>query len=217
MNSQTAVAYQKIKDMIFHLELLPGTRIPEMQISARLNISRTPVHDALLWLESERLVTITPNKGAAVSQFDEKQIRDIGAIRLTQDILAAQLASYYGSASDFDELEQMAELCEEAAAKGDVYHRIQTDMDFHIAITQLSRNSVLMDLQHAIYQQVHLIQVSQYTDIQQSLIQIHHHRPIIAAIRSGDMAQMRRLICQHVKDFYHLDPYVLRCCGLDSE
>ena len=90
--------------MIFRMELLPGTRIPELQISAKLSISRTPIHDALRRLESEGLVTINQNRGATVSCFSEEEIREIGAIRLCQDILSSQLASYYGSAADFDQL-----------------------------------------------------------------------------------------------------------------
>ena len=145
--------------------------------------------------------------------YTEDEIKEIGAIRLSQDILAAQLASYYGSASDFERLSRLADECEEAASKGDVYKRIQTDMDFHMAITNISGNSFLINQQYAIYQQVHLIQVSQYTDVQQSLIQIHHHRPIIEAIRKGDLDETRSLICQHIKDFYRIDPYLLRCYG----
>ena len=211
ISSQSSVAYEQIKNMILRMELLPGMRIPELQISNKLSISRTPIHDALRRLESEGLVTISHNKGAVVTRFSEDEIKQIGALRLSQDILAAQLASYYGSASDFEKLSRLADECEEAASKGDVYKRIQTDMDFHMAITSISKNPFLINQQYAIYQQIHLIQVSQYTDVQQSLIQIHHHRPIIEAIRKGDLEEIRSLICQHIKDFYRIDPYLLKC------
>ena len=199
--------------MIFRMELLPGTRIPELQISAKLSISRTPIHDALRRLAAEGLVTIGPNRGAAVRCFSDDEIKEIGAIRLTQDILSAFLASYYGSASDFDQLDRMADTCEQAAASGDVYGRIRADDDFHLEIANISRNAQLIRQQYAIYQQVHLIQVSKYTDIEHSLIQIHHHKPIIAAIRGRDLDEIRALTCEHIKDFYGIDPYLLKCYG----
>lgn len=211
MSSQREIAYQKIKDMIFHMELLPGTRVTESQIAAQLSISRTPIHDALRSLEAEGFVTIEPNRGATVTRFTDAETREIGTIRLIQDILSAQLAAYYGSAADFDRLNQMAEVCEETAAKGDVYGRIRTDIEFHLEIANISRNTRLIRQQQAIYQQIHLIQISQYVDISRSLSQIHHHRPIIAAIRNNDQAQLRLLICEHSKDFYKLDPYILKC------
>lgn len=203
--------------MIFRMELLPGARIPELQISSKLCISRTPIHDALRRLESEGLVTIGPNRGAAVTCFSDDEVKEIGTIRLSQDILAAELASYYGSASDFDQLDRQVAACETAAAKGDIYERIRLDIDFHLAISKISGNSRLINQQYAIYQQIHLIQVSKYTDVEHSLIQIHHHKPIVVAIRSGNLDAARTLICQHVKDFYRIDPYLLKCYGSDSE
>ncbi len=195
------------------MELLPGTRIPELQISAKLSISRTPIHDALRRLESEGLVTINQNRGATVSCFSEEEIREIGAIRLCQDILSSQLASYYGSAADFDQLLHLAEVCEEAAARGDVYGRIQTDCDFHLAIAQISGNTRLISQQQTIYQQIRLIQISQYVDVAHSLVQIHHHKPIVEAIRNGETDKLRELFCEHLKDFHHLDTYIIKCCG----
>ena len=150
MSNQSEAAYRQIKEMILHMELLPGTRIPEMQIASRLSISRTPIHDALRRLEAEGLVRIGANRGASVTQFTQEEIREIGTVRMVQDILAAQLAAYYGSASDFDHLEQMAGDCETAASRGDVYGRIQTDMDFHLEITRLSRNNRLLSQQYAL-------------------------------------------------------------------
>ncbi len=211
IRSQSAAAYQQIKDMIFRLELLPGARIPELQVAAKLSISRTPVHDALRRLESEGLVTIGHNRGATVTCFTDDEIKEIGVIRLSQDILSAQLAAYYGSASDFDDLYHMAGACEAAAAKGDIYGRIRKDCDFHLAITKISGNSRLINQQYALYQQIYLIQVSKYTDIEHSLLQIHHHKPIVSAMCNGNLENARTLICQHLKDFYRLDPYILKC------
>ena len=217
MSSQSEAAYRQIKDMIFRMELLPGVRVPELQISAKLSISRTPIHDALRRLESEGLVTIGHNRGATVTGFTDGEIKEIGAVRLSQDILSAQLASYYGSAAEFDRLYRLADACGEASAKGDVYGRIRTDSDFHLAIAQISGNSRLISQQYAVYQQIHLIQISKYIDVEHSLIQIHPHRPIVSAIRSGELEEVRMLICQHIKDFYHIDPYLLKCYGGTAE
>ncbi|SDX31200.1 GntR family transcriptional regulator [Eubacterium barkeri] len=213
MSSQSAIAFRKIKDMIFHMELLPGRRISEPQISAKLSISRTPIHDALRQLASEGLVTIGPNRGAVVTEFTDEQIQEIGTIRLSQDILSAKLAAYYGSAADFEQLNRLAEDCEAAAGKGDIYHRITADNAFHLEIARISGNAQLHKQQYALYQQIHLIQISKYTDIEDSLVQIYHHQPIIQAIRMGDLTQASQLICTHVKDFYHIDPYLMKCYG----
>lgn len=193
------------------MELLPGEPIPELQIAAKLSISRTPVHDALRHLVSEGLVTIGSNRRAAVACYSEDEISQIGAVRLSLDILSAQLASYYGSASDFDKLNELAIACEEASTSGDISGRIRMDADFHLAISMISGNTRLINLQYATYQQIHLIQVAKYTDIEHSLAQISHHKPLIAAIRDRDLDETRDLICDHIKEFYRIDPYILKC------
>lgn len=199
------------------MELLPGVKISEPQISTKLSISRTPIHDALRKLAAEGLVKIDRNRGATVAQFSDEEIREIGTIRLSQDILSAQLAAYYGSAADFERLYHLADVCEEAAVKGDVYGRIKADNDFHLEISRISGNSYLYNQQYAIYQQVHLIHVSKYTDIEDSLVQIYHHVPIIKSICSGELGEAIRLICDHIKDFYHIDPYLMKCYGYNPD
>lgn len=192
------------------MELRPGTKISEPEMAAKLSISRTPVHDALRKLQAEGLVSIGLNRGASVMCFSDDEIKEIGTVRLAQDVLAAELASYYGSASDFERLSCMADACEIAASQGDIYGRIQKDVAFHVEISKISGNTRLMNQQYAIYQQIQLIQISKYTDIQHSLVEIRHHKPIISAIRGGDIKEARSLICQHVRDYYRIDPYLLR-------
>lgn len=216
MKSQSTIAYEQIKDMIFHMELLPGTKISEPQISAKLSISRTPIHDALRKIAAEGLVKIGTNRGATVSKFTEEEIQEIGTIRLSQDILAARLAAYYGSVADFERLHYLADVCEEAATKGDVYGRIKADNDFHLEISKISGNKHLYEQQYAIYQQVHLIHILQYTDIEASIMQICHHKPLIEAIRGARFEDMSFLLCEHLKDFYHISPYVMNCYGYDE-
>ena len=211
MASQSSIVYEQLKDMIFHMKLMPGQRISELQFASALHVSRTPVHDAVRLLAAERLVTLESNRSAVVADFTDEEIRHIGSIRLAQDLLCAQLASYYGSTADFDQLSALADACEKAAEQGDIYNRIQADGAFHLKIAEISGNSQLYEQQKALYQQIHLIQISRYTNITDSLQQIHLHRPILEAIRTQNNAEIRRLLCEHMKVFYHLDPYLLKC------
>ncbi len=211
MKSKSMIAYEQIKEMIFRMELLPGARVPELQISAKLDIGRTPIHDALRKLEAEGLVRTDHNKGAVITCFSDEEISQIGEIRMLQDMTSALLASRYGNAADYERLDQLADDCQRAAAQGDVYGRICLDSDFHMEIARISGNERLTQQQEKIYQQVHLIQVSKYTDIENSLTQIHHHKPLVQAIRTGDLKEIRRLSCRHVEKFYHIDPFLLQC------
>lgn len=213
ITSQVSVAYTKLKEMIFHMELLPGERIPELQIAEKLAISRTPIHDALRHLAADGLVTISRNRGAAVRRFTDREVCELGTIRLSQDILSAKLASYYGNTAAFDNLRRLAEANQSAAAEGNIYLRIKIDNDFHLEITKIANNQHLYDLQYELYQQIYLVHILRYTDVKNSLVQIEHHLPLIEAIRKADMDKISQLLCAHLKDFYQIDPYVLKCFG----
>ncbi len=83
-------------------------------------------------------------------------------------------------------------------------------------IAEISGNTNLYQHQYSVYQQIHLIQISKYTSIEDSLLQIHHHLPIIEALRNGEIAKLRKLICMHIQDFFQIDPYLLKCYGTDE-
>ena len=59
-------AYLAIRDMIVELEIPPGARLVETDLAARLNVSKTPIREAVALLEADGLVDITPYRGATV-------------------------------------------------------------------------------------------------------------------------------------------------------
>lgn len=201
--------YEAIKSMILHLEMRPGDRITESMITAKFNFSRSPIREALRQLESEGLVTLHPNKGAEVVAYSPEQVRQIGAMRLDLDFIAARLALYYGSDADFDNLVQYVEACEQGAKSGDIYRRIQTDIAFHLKITDIAKNSPLMKLHKEIYTQIHLIQIAKYDTVENSLAEIRHHRDIVEALKRRDMVEITVQLCDHVGEFYGIEPHII--------
>ena len=66
-----------IRDMIVQDRLKPGERIRERQLSKELNVSRTPLREALKILAGERLVDILPNRGAVVADPAPEEVREL--------------------------------------------------------------------------------------------------------------------------------------------
>ena len=69
-------AYASLRRDIVSLTLKPGASLDEVAIAARLGLSRTPVHEAVVRLASESLVVLLPNRGATVAGMEWDQIRD---------------------------------------------------------------------------------------------------------------------------------------------
>jgi DNA-binding GntR family transcriptional regulator len=84
-------AYEKIKEMIIFLELKPGQKIVESDISGRLKIGRTPVREALLMLENEKLVICGSKKGFTVRNLSPREMNEYFKMRMLMENFAIPL------------------------------------------------------------------------------------------------------------------------------
>ena len=85
-------AYLYLKDLILEGELKTGDRLVERELAEKLNISRTPIREALFRLESQGFVKTVPRKGVIVAEISEKEIIEVFTILSSLEVLAAKLA-----------------------------------------------------------------------------------------------------------------------------
>ena len=97
----------RIRDMIIQDELVPGQRVRERALAERLNVSRTPLREAIKILAAEGLVENLPNKGARVADPNPSEVRDMLRVLGALEALAGELAC--AEASD-DEIEEIKAL-----------------------------------------------------------------------------------------------------------
>lgn len=103
----------RIRSAILSGDFAPGERLREVQLSATLGVSRTPVRSALQALASEGLLDYAPNRGYSVRSFQTAEIVDAYEIRAMMEALAARFAAERGL-SDADRA-----VVEQALAEGD--------------------------------------------------------------------------------------------------
>lgn len=84
--------YLHIKNLILEGEFKTGDRLVERELAERLNISRTPIREALFRLESQGFVKTVARKGVIVADISEKEIVEVFTILSSLEVLAAKLA-----------------------------------------------------------------------------------------------------------------------------
>ncbi|MGL5437687.1 MAG: GntR family transcriptional regulator [Lachnospiraceae bacterium] len=134
------VAYTTIKNKIISCEYAPGLFLNEEMLTSELNISRTPIRDALSRLEQEGLITIKPKVGITVKPLTIKSVTLCFEIRMLYE---PYIIKHYGTALNEDELEKYLKLFSYPAAKGKVYsdnEYYQLDTDFHQMIIDICPN-----------------------------------------------------------------------------
>ncbi len=86
-------AYIYLKSLILEGELKPGDRLIERELANQLNISRTPIREALFRLESQGFVKTVPRKGVVVSNISSEEVVEVFNILSSLEVLAAKLAA----------------------------------------------------------------------------------------------------------------------------
>ncbi|MHB8958797.1 MAG: GntR family transcriptional regulator [Candidatus Limnocylindrales bacterium] len=78
LRSHKEAVYERLRDMIITFELAPGERLVETEVAARFGVSKTPVRESLLRLETDHLVDVIPYRGATVRWLSVNEIREQG-------------------------------------------------------------------------------------------------------------------------------------------
>jgi DNA-binding GntR family transcriptional regulator len=103
------VIIRKIREAILDEVFTPGDWLPELDLAAKFQVSRSPIREALLVLESEGTVVTEPRRGARVRPLSTKETLDIAEIRLDLIVFAVKSAYRHLSPPDFDLAYQLAE------------------------------------------------------------------------------------------------------------
>jgi len=132
-----------IRQAIFEQRLKPGDRIRETQLSKELNVSRTPIREALRYLEQEGLVQRNSFHSAYVSSMSESDMRKAFRIRAVLEALALEDARPHLKPSDRNALEKYLEAMRSAAKEHNLSDFNRNDMSFHKYIWKLSGDEIL--------------------------------------------------------------------------
>ena len=210
--------YQSVLQLIFTGKLQSGTRIYEEKVTQELGVSRTPVREALLRLSTEGLIKIYPNRYMEVISFNQKDMEDIGVVRINIDTLAALLCVENGRNADFLQLKMIAEECREKSNDEDIVAMIELDSNFHMKLAEISGNSIVEKMQRELYYRVRLLQLKTYSNIADSIKEIDSnfsmkdylmkrtegHFNIVDALYKRDQQHIRQCIYEHLSPFYNI-------------
>jgi len=133
--------FDALKKRIVLLEYEPGQVLREKDLIREFGVSRTPVREALIRLETEGLVRIVPNQGTFVTEISFQQLRDVFEIRSFLIRLTGQLAAARITA---DELKQVRALIERMKKEKSAKTLMRLDSELHDRINRSTKNELLV-------------------------------------------------------------------------
>lgn len=197
-HSLSSRVFRTIRENILSGRYAPDEELKEKNIGDELGVSRTPVREALRQLELEGLVTIIPNKGAAVVGISQKDIRDIYEIRSRLEGLCARWAAANITKEQLEELEETIYLSDFHSAKGNSEQVVELDNRFHEILYNASGSRelrhVLLDFHHYV-QRVRLITLAVPKRAAGSN---EEHRKLVEALKLHDEGLSEKLANEHM-------------------
>ena len=187
------VVFNTLREAILKGELKPGERLMELQLAAKLGVSRTPIREAIRMLEQEGLAVTIPRKGAEVARMTEKDMEDVLQIRDALDELAASIACEQISEEELAELRHTMHEFEESTKTGDVKRIAEADVRFHDIIYHATRNVKLENMLNNLREQMYRYRVEYLKDEKNFPILIREHSQgliCLSACLSGDLPKL---------------------------
>lgn len=139
-------AYKAIKEKIIYLELKPGEKIFENELAKHLNTSRTPVREALLMLQHEKLVTCSDGLGYTVRRFRLKEIEEYFALRKAIEDFVAHLVIEKITEEEIVGLKENIAEAKRLIKEGDDLRAvIHIESEFHELIYRAAKSEILYD------------------------------------------------------------------------
>ena len=175
-----------------------GDQLVESKISSELGVSRTPVREALRQLELDSLVTTIPNKGTFVVGISTDDIKDIYTIRIAIEGISAMWAAERIDGEQIKELENLVELQEFYASKGDIFQLLQLDTKFHEIIYEISGSRILKHTLASFHNQLKRARESSLLTTGRTITAVKEHRDIYEAIAAKDANKAKELTELHI-------------------
>ena len=200
LSNPTLRAYMSIRQMLFHNEIVPGQKIAYHDLAERLQISTTPVVQALKWLEIQGIVTHMLNRGYFTEPVSLQEVGEIYDFRRT---IECSLLS-----KTLEVLDENGERQLEAALKAHRESRrepylndwLLKDMEYHMTLASLSKSSIQKKILRHLFDLLYLKYRGSllFLTIRPNEPVFSEHNAIFDSILSRDLEKAKEAMSSHI-------------------
>jgi DNA-binding GntR family transcriptional regulator len=190
--------YQQLKHEILNNKIPPNATLSETQLAKQIGISRTPIREALHFLEKEGLLEFIPRVGYQVRQIDLDEVVEICEIRKSLEILAARWAINRISPEDIQAFRNNLTLSETIIKSEDMSSFIELDAEFHELLARTSGSQRLLKLIHAHRNDMLRYRIKSLHRTDNASLAIAGHRRIFECLVEKDECGVTSAVEDHI-------------------
>ena len=174
---------EELRRLIIVGELVAGTRLNEVGLARRLQVSRTPIREALSQLVAEGFVHSIPRRGFFVASLSSEEILQLYPMRQLLDPEALRLAGRPSAA----QLDQLSRLNQDIACAVSPRRLIELDDRWHMLLVAGCPNGILLDSIRHFMRRTLRYELAYMSDNQNVTVAIAEHEAILDCLREGDL------------------------------
>lgn len=195
------MAFRKIKEMMYHHEIVPGQKLLYHELARKLNMSITPIIQALNRLQLLNIVYSERNKGYYVGEVDPVEAEELFTAREAFETFLVPIIIEKLNDKKLKTLEKALKEHVKAASVPE-YRRILMikDTNFHLEMIKLAENRVIYNICKLIFEQIYLKYRPEYMREERLKEAAEEHRALLNALKERSVRKTRRLIKQHIKN-----------------
>jgi len=195
-SSQTA--YNGIRHMLYNKELIPGQRIAYRDLAEKLQLSSTPIIQALKWLELQGFVRHEPNRGYSMAPFSIKEVEELYEIRELVEPSLVPAAIEKIDKKGLSDLKEALEAHLSAERESYLKERLFRNREFHMTLASLSGKATQIRILQNVFDMIFLKYGGNYFPISSLSATDQAHQEIYDAVALRSLERAQSVLKNHL-------------------
>ena len=187
-----------LRDMIVQDILPPGSRVRERTLAQELDVSRTPMREALRILATERLVELLPNRGAIVADPSADEVRDLLSVLGVMEALAGEQAVANATDTELEEINALHYEMLASFKRRDRLTYFKLNQSVHRSIVAASHNEALKEIHAQTNARLYRVRYQSNLNNTKWHTAITEHEAILEALCDRDGQRLARIMRAHL-------------------
>ena len=193
-------AATRLRQMLVEGAIAPGAKLNERELCELLQVSRTPLREAIKMLASEGLVELLPHRGAIAVSLDEQAVRDTFEVMGGLEALSGELAAQRITEEELAEIRATHYEMLAAYTRRDLSAYYRLNAQIHRAINAAAKNPVLSATYDRINARLQALRFRSNQDGAKWKNAMREHDEMMEALAARDAAAMRKVLASHLQN-----------------
>lgn len=188
-----------LRELLLEGQIPPGARIPERDLCAKFQVSRTPLREALKVLAAEGLVVLLPNRGSRAAKLTAKDMQDLFEVCQGLEALAGELACERITDEQVGGIARVHAEMARHYRDGDLTQYYRCNRQIHEAIVDAARNPVLSALYESVTARIRRARYVTPMTPQRWAVALQEHEALLNALLRRDGFGLAHILRTHLR------------------